>query len=211
VILIPYGLARRDRKGSLNDGRIQNPSNPFGIVPLSTFVPRGFKFVHHSLAILYHEVPNPYLTIRNFYIAVQPALAPARGPAHGPHVRRRGGQKVPALLLLRRHRQHGQPHGEHGLAHVHPDVRALLSTGAPPPRLTLRQKASHRKGGRGSEARRMNPSLDVSQSYCVSHTPKGLAGGRFSVESPLNSAFLDRGACCTAPTLAPSPQSRLTG
>jgi hypothetical protein len=34
--------ARRDRKGSLNDGRIQNPSNPFGIVPLSRFVPRGF-------------------------------------------------------------------------------------------------------------------------------------------------------------------------
>jgi hypothetical protein len=34
-------LARRDRKGSLNDGRIQNPSNPFGIVPLSRFVPRS--------------------------------------------------------------------------------------------------------------------------------------------------------------------------
>jgi hypothetical protein len=31
-------LARRDRKRSLNDGRIQNPSNPFGIVPLSNFV-----------------------------------------------------------------------------------------------------------------------------------------------------------------------------
>jgi hypothetical protein len=43
----------------LNDGRIQNPSNPFGIVPLSNFLPRGFGFVHHSIAILYHEVPNP--------------------------------------------------------------------------------------------------------------------------------------------------------
>jgi hypothetical protein len=42
-------LARRDRKWSLNDGRIQNPSNPFGIVPLSRFVPRGFGFVHHSI------------------------------------------------------------------------------------------------------------------------------------------------------------------
>jgi hypothetical protein len=64
-------LARRDRKGSLNDGRIQNPSNPFGIVPLSNFVPRGFGFVHHSIAILYHEVPNPNLTSRNFFIAEQ--------------------------------------------------------------------------------------------------------------------------------------------
>jgi hypothetical protein len=61
-------------KWSLNDGRIQNPSNPFGIVPLSNFVPRGFGFVHHSIAILYHEVPNPNLTIRNFFIAVPQAM-----------------------------------------------------------------------------------------------------------------------------------------
>jgi hypothetical protein len=54
----------------LNDGRIQTPSNPIGTVPLSNFVPRGFGFVHHSIAILYHEVPNPNLTIRNFCIAV---------------------------------------------------------------------------------------------------------------------------------------------
>jgi hypothetical protein len=40
----------------LNDGQIQNPSKPFGLVPLSNFVPRGFGFVHHSIAILYHEV-----------------------------------------------------------------------------------------------------------------------------------------------------------
>jgi hypothetical protein len=39
-------------------------------VPLSNFAPRGFGFVHHSIAILYHEVPNPYLTIRRFCIAV---------------------------------------------------------------------------------------------------------------------------------------------
>jgi hypothetical protein len=35
---------------------------PFGIVPLSNFVPRGFGFVHHSIAIP--------ITIRNFCIAV---------------------------------------------------------------------------------------------------------------------------------------------
>jgi hypothetical protein len=40
-------------------------------VPLSNFVPRGFGFVHHSIGILYHEVPNPNLTIRNFFIAVR--------------------------------------------------------------------------------------------------------------------------------------------
>jgi hypothetical protein len=49
----------------------KKPSNPFGIVPLSNFVPWGFGFVHHSIAILYHQVPNPNLTIRNFCIAVQ--------------------------------------------------------------------------------------------------------------------------------------------
>jgi hypothetical protein len=54
----------------LNDGQIQNPSKSFGIVPLSRFVPRDFGFVHHSIAILYHEVPNPNITIRNFFIAV---------------------------------------------------------------------------------------------------------------------------------------------
>ena len=38
-------------------------------MPLSNYVPRGFGFVHHSITILYHEVPNPNLTIRNFFIA----------------------------------------------------------------------------------------------------------------------------------------------
>jgi hypothetical protein len=28
-------------------------------------------FVHHSIAILYHQVPNPNITIRNFCIAVR--------------------------------------------------------------------------------------------------------------------------------------------
>jgi hypothetical protein len=70
-----WQLARRDRKGSLNDGRIQNPSNPFGIVPLSNFVPRGLwicpSFNSHSLS---HEVPNPFLTIRNFFHRSTPLL-----------------------------------------------------------------------------------------------------------------------------------------
>jgi hypothetical protein len=48
----------------LNDGQIRNPSKPFAIVPLSNFVPRGFGFVHHSIAILYHEVPNLKLISR---------------------------------------------------------------------------------------------------------------------------------------------------
>jgi hypothetical protein len=68
IVILGFGAARQ--KGSLNDGQIQNPSKPFGIVPLSNFVPRGLGFGHHSIAILYHEVPNPYLTIRNFFIAV---------------------------------------------------------------------------------------------------------------------------------------------
>jgi hypothetical protein len=58
----------------LNDGQIQNPSNPFEIVPLSNFVPRGFGFVHHSIAILDDEVPNPNITVRNFLIAVTRAV-----------------------------------------------------------------------------------------------------------------------------------------
>jgi hypothetical protein len=29
----------------LNDGQIQNPSNPFRIVPLSNFVPRGLSII----------------------------------------------------------------------------------------------------------------------------------------------------------------------
>jgi hypothetical protein len=70
IVILRFDTARQKRESSLNDGRIQNPSNPFGIVPLSRFVPRGFGFVHHSIAILYHEVPNPNLTIRNFFIAV---------------------------------------------------------------------------------------------------------------------------------------------
>jgi hypothetical protein len=67
----------------LNDERIQNPSNPSGIVPLSNFVPRGFAFVHHSIAILYHEVPNLSIAIRNFFIAVPHPRAP---PKPLPHV-----------------------------------------------------------------------------------------------------------------------------
>jgi hypothetical protein len=63
----------------LNDGQIQNPSNPFGIAPLSNFAPRGFGFVYHSIAILYHAVPNLSLTIRNFLVAVHGQPRARRG------------------------------------------------------------------------------------------------------------------------------------
>jgi hypothetical protein len=46
-------------------------------VPLYNFVPRGFGFVHHSIAILDHEVPNPNLTIRHFCIAARTSTVPA--------------------------------------------------------------------------------------------------------------------------------------
>jgi hypothetical protein len=87
----------------LNDGRIQNPSNPFGIVPISKFAQRGFGFVHHSMAILYHEVPNPNVTIRNFFIA-EPHPHPH--PHHPPHPRPR------SCLESRRRGYGGTPHSD---------------------------------------------------------------------------------------------------
>jgi hypothetical protein len=33
-------------------------------VPLSNFAPRGFRCVHQSIAILYHQVPNPNILSR---------------------------------------------------------------------------------------------------------------------------------------------------
>jgi hypothetical protein len=47
-IVIPTKVWHGARKRSLNDRRIQTPSNPFGIVPLYNFAPRGFGFVHHQ-------------------------------------------------------------------------------------------------------------------------------------------------------------------
>jgi hypothetical protein len=38
---------------------------------------RGFGFVHHSRTLFCRAVPNPYLTIRNFFIAVRQAEAEA--------------------------------------------------------------------------------------------------------------------------------------
>jgi hypothetical protein len=49
-------------------------------------VPRGFGFVHHSIAILYHQVPNPNITIRNFCIAVSRRLCTSRVPHCGWHL-----------------------------------------------------------------------------------------------------------------------------
>jgi hypothetical protein len=48
-------------------------------VQVSNFVPRGFGFVYHSIAILYHQVPNLSITIRHFFIAVGDAEGSASG------------------------------------------------------------------------------------------------------------------------------------
>jgi hypothetical protein len=64
--LLPLPVARQEMVLE----RWTYPKPLCAIVPLSNFVPRGFGFVHHSIAILYHQVPNPYLTIRNFFFAV---------------------------------------------------------------------------------------------------------------------------------------------
>jgi hypothetical protein len=55
----------------LNDGRIHNPSNPFGVVPLSDFVPRvlDLSIVQGPFSITKCQT-YAYLTIRNFFIAV---------------------------------------------------------------------------------------------------------------------------------------------
>jgi hypothetical protein len=62
-------------------------------VPLSNFAPRGFGFVHHSIAILYHQVPNLSITIRNFFIAVLQEASPL-------HIAAATGMLEPAKVLL---------------------------------------------------------------------------------------------------------------
>jgi hypothetical protein len=71
IVILGFGTARQKRV--LERWTNPKPLQPIGIVPLSNFVPRGFGFVHHSIAIFYHEVPNPNITIRNFFIAVRGA------------------------------------------------------------------------------------------------------------------------------------------
>ena len=44
-------------------------------MPLYNFCTEGFGFVHHSIAILYHEVPNPNITTRNFFNAAWDAAS----------------------------------------------------------------------------------------------------------------------------------------
>jgi hypothetical protein len=58
----------------------KTPSTHWDRAAIYNFAPRGFGFVHHSIAILYHEVPNPYLTIRNFLIAVRRPGSPQAAP-----------------------------------------------------------------------------------------------------------------------------------
>ena len=63
-------------------------------MPLSNFEPRGFGFVHHSIATLYHEVPNPNLTIRNCFIAVRRAIRGAAAAAAAERERERERVRV---------------------------------------------------------------------------------------------------------------------
>jgi hypothetical protein len=71
-------LALRDREWLLNDGQIQNPSAQSYIAARSQMVWRGFGFVHHSRTLFCRAVPNPYHTIRNFFIAVPPCMRSSR-------------------------------------------------------------------------------------------------------------------------------------
>jgi hypothetical protein len=72
-------------------------------VPLSNFVQRGFGFVHHSIAILYHQVPNPNITIRNFFIAVRPVRRREGGEQGAVDVERteRGREREAEELTVR--------------------------------------------------------------------------------------------------------------
>jgi hypothetical protein len=51
--------------------KAKTPSAQRYIAARSTIVPRGFGFVYHSRTIFCRAVPNPNITIRNFFIAVQ--------------------------------------------------------------------------------------------------------------------------------------------
>ena len=48
-------------------------------MPLSNSTPRENGFVHHSIAIVYHEEPNPKITVRSFFIAVQACMRDGSG------------------------------------------------------------------------------------------------------------------------------------
>jgi hypothetical protein len=90
----------------------KKPSNPFGIVPLSNFVQRGFGFVHHSIAILCHEVPNLSITIRNFCIAVQEVLAVWFLAARDACEQRRTGITACSFATATSARPHTEDHAE---------------------------------------------------------------------------------------------------
>jgi hypothetical protein len=60
-------------------------------------VPRVLGFVHHSIAILYHEAPNPNLTIRHFCLGCR---APrSRGSLRASLVHSLGAQAGSASLV----------------------------------------------------------------------------------------------------------------
>ena len=88
---------------------------------------RGFGFVHQSRTLFCRAVPNPNITIRNFFIAVQ---HPGRAEVGVPHHRRghgavgaragqveaEGGRREVVGRLGRLQDRPGEPHGL--LAHV---------------------------------------------------------------------------------------------
>jgi hypothetical protein len=68
----------------------KTPPTHLGSCRYLTFVPRGFGFDHHSIAILYHEVPNPdrFATFSSQYDATRAGEAKRRvGDSGGGRVR----------------------------------------------------------------------------------------------------------------------------
>ena len=128
-------MARRDRNWSLNDGQIRNPSARLYIVPLSNFAPRGFGFAHHSIATLYHEVPNLISRFATFASQYTAAPSAARGAAR--HPQRGGGRHAGSGFgrsLLPAERACGTPppptRGGGGGGHAARAAAAATPTGA---------------------------------------------------------------------------------
>ena len=82
-------------------------------MPLSNSALRGFGFVHHSIALLYHQVPNPNLTIRNLCIAVRGQHRPQQLVAARP-VARVDARAAAYPAETRLHARHASR--EHGAA-----------------------------------------------------------------------------------------------
>jgi hypothetical protein len=87
----------------LNDGQIQNPSNPFGIVPLSNFVQRGFVFVHHSKCHSLSRSAKPHSQIVHRCTALRDAAAARHTGCRGAPCRPLRPVRPPSALFRRGH------------------------------------------------------------------------------------------------------------